>query len=75
VASGEFSAICNEGWETAGIEPDRATREKAVQQYKLKIFDETELSVFPEASLMSSPYGSSRHVSDLNTRMQQLSGC
>ena len=74
-ASGEFLRYMQmKGWETAGIEPDRATREKAVQQYKLKIFDETELSIFPEAHFdVITLWHVLEHVSDLNARMQQLS--
>jgi len=74
-ATGHFlNLMQKKGWKTTGIEPDEKTRMWAKSKFNLNIFPEEQLEEFAEASFdVITMWHVLEHVSDLNTRIAQIS--
>ncbi len=73
-ATGQFLHYMeSRGWETAGIEPDEKTRNRAITEFTLNVFPEEQLDVFEKSSFdVISMWHVLEHVSALDQRMDQL---
>lgn len=61
-------------WETAGVEPNKTARDKAINGYGLEIYDEYELQNFPSGYYdVISMWHVLEHVSDIKSRSRELS--
>lgn len=73
-ATGHFLYLMKKkGWETYGIEPDKKTRDSAIEAYKLNVFTEEELDTFEKEFFdVITMWHVLEHVSQLNKRIAQL---
>jgi 2-polyprenyl-3-methyl-5-hydroxy-6-metoxy-1,4-benzoquinol methylase len=73
-ATGQFlKYMQNKNWSVTGIEPDERTREYARKTQKIEAFPEEKLNELPTSSFdVITLWHVLEHVSDLNTRMNQI---
>ena len=73
-ATGEFLYYMkSRNWITMGIEPDIQARQKAVEAYGLKVYDESYIDKIPNDSIdVITLWHVLEHVSDLSGRMKAL---
>lgn len=73
-ATGHFlNLMAQQGWRTAGIEPDEKTRDRAISEFGLQVFPEAQLEAFEKASFdVITMWHVLEHVSELNKRVEQI---